>query len=144
MTINKIKGFTLIELMIVVAIIGILASVAIPSYQDYTRRAQATEGLTIAGELKAKIYDYYKYHSSFPINNQAAGVPESRYLIGHYVGGIEINNGAMYISYRKNINWGEDVTSPVLTLRPLVVTGSPESPISWLCGYAKPPEGRLG
>ena len=53
------KGFTLIELMIVVAIIGILAAIAIPAYQDYTIRAQVTEGLTLAGDLKAGVAEWY-------------------------------------------------------------------------------------
>ena len=64
------KGFTLIELMIVVAIIGILAAIAIPAYQDYTIRAQVTEGLNLADGLKVAVADYYTQNGTWP----AAGV----------------------------------------------------------------------
>src|ERR1700729_4551987 len=60
------EGFTLIELMIVVAIIGILAAIAIPAYQDYTIRAQVTEGATLADGVKVAMQDYYAQHGSWP------------------------------------------------------------------------------
>ena len=139
MSLGKAKGFTLIELMIVVAIIGILASVAIPNYSQYIYRAKVTEALNISGELKVKINDYYREKSSFPADNKAAALPEAKFLIGHYVKGIEVQNGAMHISFRDNAL--EGTGEQVLTIQPLVVTGSPESPIAWLCGYTSPPEG---
>jgi type IV pilus assembly protein PilA len=133
------KGFTLIELMIVVAIIGILAAIAIPSYQDYTIRAQVTEGFAIADELKLKINEYYRTHGRFPADNRAAGVPEARFLIGNYVTGVEIANGAMHIQFGNKIN--QAIAGSILTMQPQVVTGSPASPISWNCGYSTPPAG---
>ncbi len=60
------KGFTLIELMIVVAIIGILAAIAIPAYQDYTIRAQVTEGINLADAVKVAVADYYTQNGTFP------------------------------------------------------------------------------
>lgn len=133
------KGFTLIELMIVVAIIGILASIAIPAYQDYTIRAQVVESFSIASELKLSINDYYKARGSFPPDNAAAGVPEPRYLIGNYVERVEVVDGAVHVRFGHHGH--SALHDQVLSIRPLVVTGSPTSPISWACGYSSPPEG---
>ena len=71
----KTNGFTLIELMIVVAIIGILASISLPAYQTYTTRAQLTESLVIVGELKGTVAEYYKHTGRFPADNVADGMP---------------------------------------------------------------------
>jgi type IV pilus assembly protein PilA len=79
------SGFTLIELMIVVAIIGILASIAIPAYQTYTIRAQVTEAFSLASELKGPIQEYRKERGILPADNAAAGIPEPDKLIGNYV-----------------------------------------------------------
>lgn len=68
------KGFTLIELMIVVAIIGILAAVAIPAYQDYTIRAKVTEAMSIASQAKTAVSEYYVSQGSMPSNAAAAGL----------------------------------------------------------------------
>jgi type IV pilus assembly protein PilA len=67
------KGFTLIELMIVVAIIGILAAIAIPAYSDYTERAKVSELVTIASACKASVSEYYQAQGIFPPNNDSAG-----------------------------------------------------------------------
>jgi len=69
------KGFTLIELMIVVAIIGILAAIAIPAYQDYTIRAQVTEGLNLADGLKVAVADFYTQNGAFPAANVTTAAP---------------------------------------------------------------------
>jgi len=135
----KQKGFTLIELMIVVAIIGILASIAIPAYQDYTIRAQVSESFSITGELKLSIKDYYKDRGRFPSDNEQAGVPNAQFLIGNYVTRVEVVDGAMHVEFGNYIN--ANVLGQVLTIRPTFVTGSPTSPISWTCGYRLPPEG---
>ena len=70
------KGFTLIELMIVVAIIGVLAAIAIPAYQDYTIRAQVSEGLTLASGAKAAVSEYYMNHGAWPTDNAVAGLAD--------------------------------------------------------------------
>ena len=135
----KQKGFTLIELMIVVAIIGILASIAIPAYQDYTIRAQVVESFSITGEMKLSIKDFYKDRGRFPANNDEAGVPEAKYLIGNYVKRVEVIDGAMHVEFGNHVN--SQLVEQVLTIRPIVVSDSPSSPISWTCGYRAPPEG---
>ena len=133
------KGFTLIELMIVVAIIGILASIAIPAYQDYTIRAQVVESFSITGELKLSIRDYYKARGRFPSDNDEAGIPIPEHLIGNFVTGVELVDGAMHVTFGNYSN--TNIANGVLTIRPIFVSASPTSPISWNCGYREPPDG---
>ncbi|ALP54800.1 pilus assembly protein PilA [Candidatus Tenderia electrophaga] len=133
------RGFTLIELMIVVAIIGILAGVAIPSYQTYTTRAQVTESLVIVGELKSMVAEYYKQRGQFPADNAGAGIPAADLLLGNYVRGIELTDGAFHVEFGNKVN--KILEGKILTIRPIVVTGSPLSPFSWVCGNADIPEG---
>jgi len=87
---NTQKGFTLIELMIVVAIIGILAAIAIPAYQDYTARAQVTEAFNLAGAQKLAVSEYHSNWGSFPANNADAGIADETKIKGNYVSGVKI------------------------------------------------------
>jgi type IV pilus assembly protein PilA len=138
----KQSGFTLIELMIVVAIIGILASIAIPSYQDYTVRAQVVEAFSLASELKGAVQEFRKDRGRLPRNNREAGVPEPDKLIGNFVTQIEVDGGALHIHMGNNAN--NLIEGKVVTLQPLVVTGSPSSPMSWRCGLRTIPKGMEG
>jgi len=133
------SGFTLIELMIVVAIIGILAAIAIPAYQNYTIRAQVTEAFSLASEIKGPIQEYRKERGTFPANNVAAGVPEPNKLIGNYVTSVEVRDGAINVTFGNFAN--KNLNGQVLTLQPIVVKGSPASPMSWRCGYRGVPSG---
>jgi type IV pilus assembly protein PilA len=133
------RGFTLIELMIVVAIIGILASIALPNYQDYTTRSQVTEAFSLASELKGAVQEFRKDRGRFPSNNHEAGIPEPQFLIGNYVTSVDLKNGVINIHFGNNAN--QLIHGKILTLQPLVVTGSPASPMSWRCGLRKIPKG---
>lgn len=94
---KKQQGFTLIELMIVVAIIGILAAVALPAYQDYTTRAKVTEGIGMASAAKLAVSDYRTAMNAWPNNNTSAGFtsPSSQ-----YVSAVGINNSTVTVTFR--------------------------------------------
>ena len=126
------KGFTLIELMIVVAIIGILAAIAIPAYQDYTVRAQVTEGLNLAGALKVAVAESFAQTGPWPVALANVGVTASP--TGKYVSAVAITNGTISITYagaQANTN-ALTGASNVLSLTPKI---SPNNDIIWNCGY---------
>ncbi|HEZ4985817.1 TPA: pilin, partial [Neisseria meningitidis] len=89
------KGFTLIELMIVIAIVGILAAVALPAYQDYTARAQVSEAILLAEGQKSAVTEYYLNHGIWPANNTSAGVASSTDIKGKYVQSVIVANGVV-------------------------------------------------
>jgi type IV pilus assembly protein PilA len=131
------KGFTLIELMIVVAIIGILAAIAIPAYQDYTIRAQVTEGLNLSSALKASVSETYAVRGTWPANLAALGIvtPAS----GKYVASITVNAGTIDILYGIDANAAQ-LAGEVLSLKPLV---SANEDVIWVCGDATAPAGAV-
>ena len=90
---QKQQGFTLIELMIVVAIIGILAAVALPAYQDYTKRAHVSEGITLAASAKAAVTEYYVSQAAWPTGNSQAGLPDAAAITGNAVKSVTVGNG---------------------------------------------------
>jgi len=96
---KKQQGFTLIELMIVVAIIGILAAIAIPAYQDYTIRAQVSEGLNLSGGAKAAVTEYFQDRGALPGNNSVAGVAQPNQILGKYVVSVTVNAGVIEVVY---------------------------------------------
>jgi type IV pilus assembly protein PilA len=126
------KGFTLIELMIVVAIIGILAAIAIPAYQDYTVRAQITEGLNLASAVKASVAESFATNGVWPANLAAIGIVNAP--SGKYVSAVNLTTGTISIVYagaQANTNaLGAGANS--LSLTPKV---SPNGDVIWNCGY---------
>jgi type IV pilus assembly protein PilA len=129
------KGFTLIELMIVVAIIGILAAIAIPAYQDYTIRSQVTEGLNLAGAVKAAVAESYADKGVWPADNEAAGImladgSGAATPSGKYVTSLQVDVGTIDITYGGQAN--ANIDTEHLALRPRI---SENDDVIWLCGY---------
>jgi len=125
------KGFTLIELMIVVAIIGILAAIAIPAYQDYTIRAQVTEGLNLASAVKTGVAETFANTGEWPADMQAAGGDSTGILpSGKYVDNIDVADGTITITFGNDANAA--VGNQTLALQPML---SENDDVVWLCGY---------
>ena len=127
---KKQQGFTLIELMIVVAIIGILAAIAIPAYQDYTIRAQVSEGLNLAGGAKAAVTEYSQDRGEFPVSNTQAGVSDATDIEGKYVTSVTVGtSGVVSVLYGNDAHKVLTDATGTLVMTPRNNTGS----VSWAC-----------
>ena len=127
---KKQQGFTLIELMIVVAIIGILAAIAIPAYQDYTIRAQVSEGLNLAGGAKAAISEVVMDSGAWPSNNLNAGISTNTDIKGKYASQVDVTTGVITVTMNGDNAHSILKAGPgVLTLSPTTNAGS----VQWRC-----------
>lgn len=129
------QGFTLIELMIVVAIIGILAAIAIPAYQDYTIRAQVSEGLNLAAAAKAAVAEDFLNEGVPPTNRTDAGMTANAAdTSGKYVVSVGVANGVITVTYGNEAN--AQIAGDTLTITPYEST---DLSVVWRCGYAAAP-----
>ncbi|HGL9780297.1 TPA: pilin [Neisseria gonorrhoeae] len=123
------KGFTLIELMIVIAIVGILAAVALPAYQDYTARAQVSEAILLAEGQKSAVTEYYLNNGEWPANNGDAGVASASEIKGKYVESVTVEKGVVTAKMLSS-GVNNEIKNKKLSLWARRQDGS----VKWFCG----------
>ncbi|HFC4986738.1 TPA: pilin, partial [Neisseria gonorrhoeae] len=133
------KGFTLIELMIVIAIVGILAAVALPAYQDYTARAQVSEAILLAEGQKSAVTEYYLNHGIWPANNGDAGVASPGEIKGKYVKEVKVENGVVTATMKSD-GVNKEIKDKKLSLWAKREAGS----VKWFCGQPVQRAGNAG
>ncbi len=138
------QGFTLIELMIVVAIIGILAAIAIPAYQDYVKRSKVSEGLNLAGAAKLGVSEWYDSESAFPADDDGSnagnfelGLASNSSINGNYVSSVTVDSSMIVISFRANVKLGTDEAAESHLL--LSADASSGGSIVWNCNVSGTP-----
>ncbi|WP_313142665.1 pilin [Stenotrophomonas sp.] len=124
------KGFTLIELMIVVAIIAILAAIALPAYQDYVARSQVSEAMTLSGGAKTAVTEYYADKGAFPDANDKAGLAKAASITGKYVASVGLSTGGVITATMKGSNSASSkIAGKTFVMTPADAGGS----ITWDC-----------
>ena len=126
------KGFTLIELMIVIAIIGILAAIAIPAYQDYTIRSKVSEGLNLAGAAKLAVSETFDSLGFFPNVQASYGLTLSTSISGNYVSTVAVGagTGVITITYNATLGGSPTANGKQVTLTPSTASGGS---VQWGC-----------
>ena len=124
---NRPRGFTLIELMIVVSITGILAAIAIPAYMDYVIRVQVSEGINLTGGAKSAVASYYQEYGAFPADNQNAALPPASSISGDYVSSVSVSGAVISVLYSTAAN--SELSGQTITLAASSTGGS----LSWSC-----------
>lgn len=124
---HKQQAFTLVEIMIVVAIIGILSMIAIPAYSDFTVRSKVSEGLSLASGAKTSVMEYYMTQGKWPVNNTVAGLPKAEKIQGDFVRSVSIRDNEVIVTFGDGA--GTDLTGKNLHMAANDKGGS----ITWNC-----------
>jgi type IV pilus assembly protein PilA len=133
----KRHGFTLIEMMVVLAVIAILALMAFPTYQDKLVRDQIVEALPLADIAKAPVAAAWTLLKVFPPDNATAALPPAEKIVSNLVSAVVVEGGAIHVTFGNRANGA--IRGKVLTLRPAIVEDAPIVPIAWVCGTAPVP-----
>lgn len=132
------RGFTAVEMMVVVAIVAILAMIAIPSSMGRIIREQVNAALPLADFVKEPIAVAWKLTKTLPVDNAEAGLPASDKIVNNFVSAVVVENGAIHMTLGNKIH--SKIKGNILTLRPAVIEESQIVPVTWVCGNAKAPD----
>jgi type IV pilus assembly protein PilA len=135
---SVVRGFSVIEMMVVVAILGILAMVAIPSSMSKIIKEQITAALPLADIAKAPIAAAWSISQVMLAGNAEADLPSPDKVVNNFISALEIDNGAIHMTFGNKAH--PQIKDKVLTLRPAVIEESKVVPVAWVCGNAKAPE----
>lgn len=135
---KAIFGFTAIEMMVVIAIFAILATIAIPSSMGRIVREQIVAAIPLADIAKAPVAANWKLEKTLLADNEAAGLPEHNKIVNNYVSAVLVENGAIHMTFGNKAH--NVIKGKVLSMRPAVIEESEIVPVTWVCGNAKAPE----
>ena len=126
---RSVPGFSLIELLLSLAILGLLSAVALPAYQDYTLKTRATESVTLTQSARSRVAQFYAQHGRFPADNNEAGLPEPGQISSSNIKSVQIQDGAIHVRFSLS-----QLSGSIVTLRPLVSRDYPSDNLLWVCG----------
>lgn len=132
------RGFTITEMMVVIVVIGILAMMAIPSFQERIVREQIVSALPLADIAKSPIAASWTTTQTFPADNAAAGLPVPEKVVNNYISALSVKDGVIQITFGNRAH--SLLKDKTLTLRPAVVEDAPVVPVTWVCGNATGPD----
>ncbi|MEP5765683.1 MAG: pilin [Halieaceae bacterium] len=132
------KGFSLLEMLVVLAIIGIVIMATIPSGGGKIDQAGISETINLVKRYQPQIEQFYMATGEFPIDNDAAGLPDPESIIGNYLQATYVDSGAIHVELGNKIR--PELKGKIISLRPIFVPDAENSPISWVCGLDTIPE----
>lgn len=137
MTVRQ-RGFTLTEMMAVVVVIGILAMMAIPTFQERIVREHVVAAVPLADIAKTPIATAWATAREFPSDNAAVGLPVADKIVNNYISSLDVRDGVIHLTFGNNAH--NLIKGKVLSIRPAVVEDAPVVPVAWVCGNAAGPD----
>ena len=136
-----VKGFTLLEMLIVLAIIGIMLALTLPSGGGKVDQARIVESINLVKRYQPKIESYYETNNEFPADNASLGIPASLSIAGNYMKSVALVDGALHLKLGNKMN--PKLHDKVISVRPVFVPDEPDAPVSWICGNDSVPESMI-
>lgn len=134
---KRAYGFTMVEMMAVIAVITILAMMAVPSFLDKIVKAQVESALPLSDLAKRSVSAYWSATQTMPADNTIAALPVADKIVGNYVSAVSVTDGVINMTFGNRAN--KAIAGKVLSMRPAVVDDAPMVPIAWVCGFAEAP-----